>query len=81
MPPAGAAVPVYPSSSAPSVSPDKRRRNLFIIIGALVIGACVCCGLCVVGSGSMLFKALRERGPVEKTVDQFMNAMAAKDAN
>ena len=77
-------IPVFSTEATPSpAAPPVRqsRRNLFIIIGALIASLCLCSVLCVALLGTGAFKALSERGNVEQAVDEFMQAMAEKDTD
>lgn len=70
-----------PTVASPSVTATKKsRKKLFILLGALVVVLCLCATVCVVLTGTGILKALTERGAVEKVVDEFMRAMADRDA-
>lgn len=75
MPPAAPTVVVPPAPT-----PRKSRRNVFIIAGAAVLGLCLCAGICGLIFGSNIFKSITEKPKVESVIDQFMAAMADKDA-
>ena len=54
---------------------------MFIIVGVLAVGVCLCCGICLVVFGSTIGIALTQKGDIEKTIGEFMSAMDAKDAD
>lgn len=59
---------------------QKSKKNFWVILGIVLITACICLILCIVlvviGVGS----AFTERAPVESVLDTFMTHMAKKDA-
>jgi hypothetical protein len=69
------------AAPSPSTTPriKKPRRNIFII-GALVIGVCICIGIGGIAYGPVIFKTITEKPKVVRIIDEFMSAIVDEDA-
>jgi hypothetical protein len=65
--------------SSATISPSKKSHNYLFIVGALIIGLCLCTGICGITFGTGIFKTITERPKVEMVIDEFIRAMADKD--
>ena len=72
----------------PPVPANKSSRNIFLIIGGLIVFLCGCLGisgLCVGISGgtigALVVKTYTEGPKVESVIDEYMGLMAGKDAS
>jgi hypothetical protein len=67
---------------APTPPPTKKsNRNLFLIIGGVLLLFCVCAGACLAVGGAGAFQVYKEKAPVGRVLDSFMRAMVDKDAD
>jgi hypothetical protein len=68
-------------TTPPQPIPGEKSRRKRVVIGALVVGLCLFMGLCGVVFGAGILKVTIEKPKVERVIDKFMSAMAAKDAD
>ena len=81
-------VPAGTTALPPPVPANKSIRNIFLIIGGLIVFLCACLGisgLCVGISGgtigALVVKTYTEGPKVESVIDEYMGLMAGKDAS
>lgn len=72
--------PMEPEVSASDARRRKTRRIVLIAV-ALIIGLCLCVVICVAVAVTGGIKAATERGPIERVIDEFMQAMAKGDTD
>jgi hypothetical protein len=65
----------------PAKPPTKPSHRTWWIVGIVAAAILVCSVVCGILFGSAIFKSIVERPNVEKVIDQFMRAMAEKDAD
>jgi hypothetical protein len=65
----------------PAKPPTKPSHRTWWIVGIVAAAILVCSVVCGILFGSAIFKSIVERPNVEKVIDQFMRAMADKDAD
>jgi hypothetical protein len=65
----------------PPAPSKKSRRNVFVIIGVLLICLCMCVGTASLVVGKGVIKIVTEEPKVEIVIDKYMKALADKDAS
>lgn len=69
-----------PSESIPP-QPQRSKRNIWIISGAVVGVLCLCSIVCIAVFGASMYKVYTERAPIEAVLDAYMGHMANQDAD
>src|SRR5688572_11710701 len=67
------------SASLPA-QPPKSNKNIWIIVGIVVVILCLCSIACFALFGTSMYKVYTEKAPVELVLDNYMRYMANKDA-
>jgi hypothetical protein len=67
------------SASLPA-QPPKSSKNIWIIVGIVVVVLCLCSIACFALFGTSMYKVYTEKAPVELVLDNYMRHMANKDA-